>query len=335
MPGEVFVCRAFDVLIANSNFARQQAAVYMKHLATLDPSKASGLVYEIPLKEGVRYMMRTNLDVEDGLVNGTTGVLKYIVKDKDNQRATLLWFDYGHDEIGRKTRAEAQKNLPAYRQILERFPNWTPLSPMTVTLKLQKTCKDWRIKRTQFDIVAAEVLTIHKAQGQTYSQGVAVNVTNNMTRQLMYVAMSRCTKLDKLYLFGCESINPKWTLSLMHKKRLQVHKQDRVYLEMQRMRLNSPLEISYPFLSDDRSENDGGIPVMFHNVAALRPHLPQINADFGCKQCDVLFFVECHSNTSTESKSEQELALLRTELQIEGFELLHLTGKLFRLLFST
>lgn len=47
-------------------------------------NNTQGLPFEIHLKIGIRYMMIKNINVIDGLVNGATGVLKFITRATKN-----------------------------------------------------------------------------------------------------------------------------------------------------------------------------------------------------------------------------------------------------------
>lgn len=58
-----------------------------------------------------------------------------------------------------------------------------------------------QVYRKQFPLSPAEALTIHKSQGSTY-ESVCVNVKKHLTRQLLYVALSRVTSLSKLFIIG-------------------------------------------------------------------------------------------------------------------------------------
>lgn len=52
------------------------------------------------------------------------------------------------------------------------------------------------VNRTQFALVAAEALSIHKAQGST-CDSICVDLTKRgLSRELLYVALSRVTKLS-------------------------------------------------------------------------------------------------------------------------------------------
>lgn len=83
-------------------------------------SETYGLPHRINLKIGIRYMITTNIDIEDGLVNGACGILKYIEFEK-NQPKTLF-LDFNSDRVGTKARREYKQNLP---DGVKR--NWVPI----------------------------------------------------------------------------------------------------------------------------------------------------------------------------------------------------------------
>ena len=82
-------------------------------------------------------------------------------------------------------------------------------------------------------------MTIHKSQGQTYQQA-AINISGGLSRALLYVAFSRVTTLNGLYLFGARSILTPQIEAMSSAKKLkyiekETHKKD-VYIE--KLRLN-------------------------------------------------------------------------------------------------
>ena len=55
--------------------------------------------------------------------------------------------------------------------------------------------------RKQFPVFPAEAITIHKSKGATF-ESEAVHMCKGMSNSLKYVAMSRCTKAEGLYIVG-------------------------------------------------------------------------------------------------------------------------------------
>ena len=56
-------------------------------------SDTGGLPSKLRLKLHIKYMITSNIDVEDGLVNGACGVLKFLTLSSSNT-AELLWLDF-------------------------------------------------------------------------------------------------------------------------------------------------------------------------------------------------------------------------------------------------
>jgi hypothetical protein len=69
--------------------------------------ETGGLPYCVRLVTGYPYMITTNIDVEDGLVNGAIGVLKYTKSGQliDNT-PTSLWFHFENENMGAKQRVK-------------------------------------------------------------------------------------------------------------------------------------------------------------------------------------------------------------------------------------
>jgi ATP-dependent DNA helicase PIF1 len=120
------------------------------------------------LKEGALVMFIKNVDVEKGICNGTTG--------------TVLDFAVG-------------SGLPRIRTV----------NGMLITA----TKHVWEIKmgdvviasRNQIPLMLAYAITIHKSQGMTLGS-VEVNTDKIFERSQLYVALSRCTSLEGLYVRG-------------------------------------------------------------------------------------------------------------------------------------
>jgi ATP-dependent exoDNAse (exonuclease V) alpha subunit len=113
-------------------------------------------------------MFIKNVDIEGGIVNGTTGKV------------------VGFGGI-----------------------NGTPRVELSNGNIVQTSKAIWEIKqgdltiaaREQVPLMLAYALTIHKSQGMSLAR-VEVNMTKIFEKSQLYVAMSRCTSLEGLYLLG-------------------------------------------------------------------------------------------------------------------------------------
>lgn len=124
----------------------------------------------IELKAGARVMMLVN-DQEEKYQNGSLGTVKDISKDT----VTVL-LDTG-DTV----------NIGEY--------TWEILS---YSMKNGRISKNVVGKYTQLPLKVAYAITIHKSQGQTYD---AVNIYPKCWDSgQLYVALSRCKSIDKMYL---------------------------------------------------------------------------------------------------------------------------------------
>ncbi|XP_026830943.1 ATP-dependent DNA helicase pfh1-like [Ooceraea biroi] len=178
-----------------------------RKLHKMSVAEYDGLPYMIALATDYPYMITINIDVEDGLVNGAIGVLKYIetlededcnVDDDEPQPST----SGGSDTI------EHIVNIRLKPNILSR--DWTPVNKRTINISLSKTVK---CKRQQFPVVSACAITIHKSQGGTFDE-IVFKYDSGQQHQLVYVALSRVTTIEGLYM-----VNDKNDFRFHHRRR--------------------------------------------------------------------------------------------------------------------
>ena len=110
VPGELFTCTAIDKLKGQDSESKS-AQKELEKAREYKLDVTNGMPFEILFKINCKYMITTNQDVEDGLVNGTTGILKSVVTrrindDDDSEilNPKRLWFDFIDKEIGKKAR---------------------------------------------------------------------------------------------------------------------------------------------------------------------------------------------------------------------------------------
>ena len=119
-----------------------------------------------------------------------------------------------------------------------------------------------QVNREQFPILMAEAITIHKSQGRS-ERMVCVDVRKGMNRQKYYVAFSRATSLNGLYIVG--QFNPP----------NQIEPNDPVNIEMARLR-QDPLIPKFQFL---RIVPENVIQIVSHNIQSIRKHITTVVAD--------------------------------------------------------
>ena len=102
---------------------------------------------------GYSYMITTNIDVEDGSVNGAIAVLKYVESGQLNDKTpTCLWFHFENENMGAKQRIKPKPHLLSKRGELDL--SGTPVTRRNISLGGNVKCK-----RTQFLVVLECALT--------------------------------------------------------------------------------------------------------------------------------------------------------------------------------
>eukprot|EP00435_Cladocopium_sp_Y103_P012508 s558_g3.t1 len=176
--------------------------------APLPPEKAwplaedtGGLESLLELAQGAKVMLRKNLDVQDGLVNGACGVVQHI-DAYSNREVQKVWVKF-EKGAGRNWEAANETNGVAIKRCSASFDD-----------------KDGKkADRCQFPLVLAKAATIHKSQAATYHAGVHVRLDRHVKQEgQAYVALSRpptqslCTLecFDRSSL--CFNANAQWAL---------------------------------------------------------------------------------------------------------------------------
>ena len=108
----------------------------------------------------------------------------------------------------------------------------------------------------------AEAITIHKSQGRS-ERMICVDIRKGMDRQKYYVAFSRATSLNGLYIVG--KFNPP----------TEIKQNDPVNVEMVRLREN-PLIPKFQFL---RSVPENAVQIVSHNIQSIRKHISTVVND--------------------------------------------------------
>lgn len=147
-----------------------------------EAENTGGLPAYLEFCKGARVMLRFNIDIVDGLVNGACGIVDSIDIDK-HQRVDAVWINF--DSAGSRWLAV---NGGTSVRIIPRVGNFLG--------------KDGRlVQRRQLPIVLAWAKTIHKSQGATEKKGIVVTLDAQARRPSMaYVALSRCKRLCDVYI---------------------------------------------------------------------------------------------------------------------------------------
>lgn len=122
------------------------------------------------------------------------GVVEHYADPHDGSDRMRLWLYFDDEHIGWYTRLKYRSHVRSKPDVLS--DRWVPLEKRSTKLHPTKkiTCR-----RIQFPITLACELTVHKPQGGTFEQ-VVYQYNKKHRQQLVYVALSRVTSLDGLFL---------------------------------------------------------------------------------------------------------------------------------------
>ena len=159
------------------------------HLETLNSGITNQRLGKIPLVPGMPIMITQNYDVEGGIVNGCTGILKKIRYKEDslgNRYATSCVIE------SNAITAEKMPSLTLGQAVVLQ-------ETVDITFKHPHSGKQCKIKRTQLPITPGFAMTAHKAQGQTMKK-VIIDIESVRGTEAPYVMVSHVTSLDGLLI---------------------------------------------------------------------------------------------------------------------------------------
>ncbi|XP_031637004.1 uncharacterized protein LOC116349612 [Contarinia nasturtii] len=278
MTGDLIKHRALDNICGKISAASKKKR--LETMSNMSRHQTYGLPYDLDLKIGIRYMVTVNIDVEDGLVNGATGTLGYIQcdnnKESGEKTAKVLYIEFDYERTGQKAKREHTHNLGTAID-----DKWVPIKPISREISTTKNASI-QCYRKQFPITPAEALTIHKGQGSTY-ESVCVSLKKSLPRDLLYVALSRVTKLNSLYIIGKFKAPP------------PPSKNNDTMIEINRLKTQMAMRCCFNPL-----EEKSGLTFGYHNTSSFVKHKQHIRNDDWYRRCDVLVLAETRTMPSND-----------------------------------
>lgn len=193
-----------------------------------DSKFTGGLPCELTLALGARVMLIRNIDVADGLVNGSQGqIVAFIKSGKGDTVAIAIKFD--NQNVGLDTRRKSP-----YMLQLKAQPDSTPILRSETTFTVTRKNNSLTVYRYQFPLKLAWACTIHKVQGLTMDN-IVVSFDGRFGGGQAYVALSRSKSLTGLHIISLDT------------SKIKVNKQ--VQKEMNRLRSERALGFYYDFFS--------------------------------------------------------------------------------------
>lgn len=285
----------------------------------------SGLPYLINVCFDKPYMLTTNIDVNDGLVNGVIGNLKFIeyaaptnithvteqqnhednfpqqqqqpqhqslpsqghVRQQQNNEILCLWFQFPEEAIGKIARIKHRPHaLSIFSNNLNNALSWTPIFKRSANISLQRPIK---CKRLQFTVTAAAAITVHKSQGATFVQ-IVYDYSKCQSNQLVYVGLSRVTSIEGLYL-----TNSKNDFKFYHASGSSAPSIKEItdeYARLENHQLPTLTQSVQQFINHVLDDGSINILFAFINAQSFVAHSHDIITDFILTQCDYLMISE-------------------------------------------
>ena len=160
-----------------------------------NPFETGNLQNILTVKINVRVMITTNIDVSDGLTNGTMGTVTNVVIDQTTGRISVILVAFHSEHVGQETRYTSVYN--------SRNQNAITIHQTQVTFPVHKKTS-FQATRTQFPLTLAWAVKIHKCQGLTLSE-IVIDMTcakGKFKSGEAYIAFSRVKTLDKLHIIN-------------------------------------------------------------------------------------------------------------------------------------
>ena len=193
---QLYECPALDTNV-------KTGAPLPPEMVWADAENTGGLEALFKVAVGVRVMLRHNIDVQDGLVNGACGFVEQIDADEETGEVEDVWVAL-EKKAGAKWCAENETSFVA-------------ISRRSATYLDMEGSK---ASRLQFPLVLAKATSIHKSQAATLRDGAHSRLDATCSQEgQAYVALSRCPEqaLCTFELFNPKALrfnaNAEWALT--------------------------------------------------------------------------------------------------------------------------
>jgi len=267
---ETVVALCSDIInIKAEDYKKDPQTGQMITLGTLKGKKRD-LPDKIQAAIGVLVMIIRNLDVEDGLVNGTFGTIAHIVSNTQQGPTTvrLIGLKLDNPTAGQRFRQKIQG----------------PSDDLVYIDKSEENLSLKGVMRRQFPMKLAFACTAHKVQGMTM-QSAVVCLKRVFEPGMAYVALSRTTSLQGLYIteFNGEKIyaDPHITAALQGMT-------------------HTTFNDTRPLLTLGQTidQTHQSLTVIHHNTQGLPSHMEDLKCHHELRLADVLCLTETHLSGS-------------------------------------
>ncbi|KAJ8033573.1 ATP-dependent DNA helicase PIF1 [Holothuria leucospilota] len=252
--------------VSAADIQYDEAGNQRKYKHPIQSAQGVSLPSQLTLAVGARVMLTTNLDVQDGLVNGVCGTISEIASfDKTMNLPKAIYITFDSEQVG-KSRYQSQI-VPT--QINN---NAVIIKPHTEKFIFQSKT----VTRHQYPLKLAWAVTIDKVQGQTTDTAV-ISLDNVFQSGMAYVALSRVTKLEGLHLLSC---NEK-----------AFYSNSKIAPALQKMP-SIDLSNACPLSECYSNPIQNQITIVHHNIQSMSAHFQDLARDHEFQFADILCLSE-------------------------------------------
>ncbi|WAR31911.1 hypothetical protein MAR_034453 [Mya arenaria] len=246
-----------------------------------DSNKTKGLSKYLHIAEECPAELCANIDVSDGLANGTPCLKKKIeFRVPGSDRCSIIWVHFDEQNVG-KTYRNQYKHLFT----VDIPSHYTPIIEINRQFSFNYY-QSFHVTRRQFPLIMSSAKTVHKAQGSTMNEAV-IHFGCRKVEHMHYVALSRVKNLASVKILELNA--NKIALSTA------------VIKEMARMRQSAVTSLSIPLVY---SFPQNSHTLIFHNCRSLHRYINDIRKDFNFLASSFIAFSETKLNVQPSVQYE-------------------------------
>ena len=206
-------------------------------------------------------MLTSNIDIDDRLINGQIGTVRKIVLSGQVIKIYVAFDDKTAGKVDRDQYGKVHRFVPVER--------------IEAKIKLRENKNSSPvIKRTQFPLMLSWACTVHKVQGLCLDK-VVLEKQRRFNSGQMYVALSRVTLLNGLFLIG------QYKLSV-------IKANPNASKEYDRLRQKSPLN----YIEDCMPATKHSLTITLLNIRSLYKHAINISCYHLLLKNDIICLTE-------------------------------------------
>lgn len=214
----------------------------------------------VSLGVGARVMLKKNVDVSDGLVNGAFGTVVHVSEsqkhnDDDNDFPSAIHIEFDNPNVGKVQRSKQQPRFSKNATVIE--------------AEEDQVTNDGGIRR-QFPLKLAWACTVHKVQGLTVDKAV-VSLDKIFAPGQAYVALSRVRTINGLII--------------QNFKESAIYCNDKIEQAMKNM-------VKFSLENNSFRNIPGIFRIALHNVQSLQAHIQDVRAHRQLLNADCICLTE-------------------------------------------